>query len=199
MVTRDVLFEKMIATAILLSMDGIITSFSGLKLRLTNTLDQLCHSLLAAGAPEDDVDRLCKILCAGIDASARTALARQQLSWEGYALTHHYYGYEETSDGVGEPLASLLQNTHFHFHLYAEQLLFLLSPLFPQDSALQALWAQGCASSARPVITRVLQNQAPRCNGNQHRRKMLYVTGIGLIATLAGLWFWCVNTLSRLY
>nr|WP_234015085.1 hypothetical protein [Cronobacter dublinensis] len=48
MVTRDVLFEKMIATAILLSMDGIITSFSGLKLRLTNTLDQLCHSLLAA-------------------------------------------------------------------------------------------------------------------------------------------------------
>ena len=199
MVTCDALFEKMIATAILLSMDGIIPSFSGLKLRLTNTLDQLCHSLLAAGAPEDDVDRLCKILCAGIDACARTTLARQQLSWEGHALTYHYYGYAETSSDVAEPLASLLQNTHFHFHLYAEQLLFLLSPLFPQDSALQALWAQGRASSAHPVITRVLQNQAPPCNGNQHRRKMLYVTGIGLITTLAGLWFWCVNTLSRLY
>ncbi|KAB0870956.1 hypothetical protein FZI19_20915, partial [Cronobacter muytjensii] len=62
MVTPDALFEKILTTEILLAMDGIIPSFSELKFRLTTTLDQLCYSLIAAGAPEEDVDRLCKII-----------------------------------------------------------------------------------------------------------------------------------------
>ncbi|EOE6850360.1 DotU family type IV/VI secretion system protein [Cronobacter sakazakii] len=124
MVTPDALFEKILTMEILLSMDGIIPSFSELKLRLTTTLDRFCHSLMTAGAPQEDVDRLCKILCLCIDARARTMLARQGLSWEGHALTHHYYGYHEEPVIVAEVLSPLLQQPACHIDLYAKRLLF---------------------------------------------------------------------------
>ncbi|EGT4354249.1 DotU family type IV/VI secretion system protein [Cronobacter sakazakii] len=198
MVTPDALFEKILTTEILLSMDGIIPSFSELKLRLTATLDRFCHSLMTAGAPQEDVDRLCKILCLCIDARARTMLARQGLSWEGHALTHHYYGYHEEPVIVAEVLSPLLQQPACHIDLYAKRLLFLLAALFPTDSALRTLRFQ--YETAIPSLTceNFVASPVMRPAGNGIiRQGALIAFVILLMAALSGVWWWCVQRLSE--
>ncbi|ELQ6149011.1 hypothetical protein ACT7BJ_000363 [Cronobacter turicensis] len=200
MVTCDALFEKIVTTEILMAMDGIIPSFSGLKLRLTTALDELCRSLIAAGAPEEEVDRLCKMMCIAVDARARTALARHALSWEGYALAHHYYGYEDEPFAIAEALNILLRRPDFHFNAYALQLLFLLAPLFPADRALQALRLQHSVAISNPVAESF---GAPPAS-YPHARKIdrsgaLFAFGIVLVAALSGLWWWCAQALSEPY
>ncbi|ELY3759591.1 DotU family type IV/VI secretion system protein [Cronobacter universalis] len=197
MVTCDMLFEKIVTTEILLAMDGIIPSFSALKLRLTTTLDEFCRSLIAAGAPEEDVDTLCKILCIAVDARARTALDRQALSWEGYALTHHYYGYENEPFAVAEALDSLLRRQDFHFAAYARELLFLLTPLFPADRALHALRFQHHMAIPPSVAQSMAASPVSRRHdGTRHRNGTLVVFSILSIAALSGLWWWCARALS---
>ncbi|AZP34472.1 DotU family type IV/VI secretion system protein [Cronobacter sakazakii] len=198
MVTPDALFEKILTIEILLSMDGIIPSFSEIKLRLTATLDRFCHSLMTAGAPQEDVDRLCKILCLCIDARAHTMLARQGLSWEGHALTHHYYGYHEEPVIVAEVLSPLLQQPACHLDLYAKRLLFLLATLFPTDSALRTLRFQ--YETAIPSLTceNFVASPVMRPAGNGIiRQGALIAFVILLMAALSGVWWWCVQRLSE--
>ncbi|EPD6682949.1 hypothetical protein ACSDH9_001702 [Cronobacter sakazakii] len=197
MVTPDALFEKILTIEILLSMDGIIPSFSELKLRLTTTLDRFCHSLMTAGAPQEDVDRLCKILCLCIDARAHTMLGRQGLSWEGHALTHHYYGYHEEPIIVAEVLSPLLQQPACHLDLYAKRLLFLLATLFPTDSALRTLRFQ--YETAIPSLTceNLVASPVMRPAGNGIiRQGALIAFVILLMAALSGVW-WCLQRLSE--
>ncbi|EGT4445747.1 DotU family type IV/VI secretion system protein [Cronobacter malonaticus] len=200
MVTPDALFEKILTTEILLAMDGIIPSFSELKFRLTTTLDQLCHSLIAAGAPEEDVDRLCKIICICIDMRARTLLARQTLSWEGNELTHHYYGYQNEPVAIAETLEKLLRQPACHLDQYAQQLLFLLRPLFPTDCDLQALWF-----NRETVIPHAIAGNStasfdlPPSGGWLHRSRTLFFSVILFMAVLSGLWLWCAHVLSEQY
>lgn len=200
MVTCDALFEKIVTTEILMAMDGIIPSFSGLKLRLTTALDELCRSLIAAGAPEEEVDKLCKMICVAMDAQARTTLARHALSWEGYALTHHYYGYEDEPFAIAEALDTLLRRPDFHFYAYAQQLLFLLAPLFPADRALHALRLQHSVAISNPVADSIGAPPASRPHARKiDRSGVLFAFGIVLMATLSGLWWWRAQALSGPY
>ncbi|EPN9525622.1 hypothetical protein ACT5AM_000245 [Cronobacter malonaticus] len=200
MVTPDALFEKILTTEILLAMDGIIPSFSELKFRLTTTLDQLCHSLIVAGAPEEDVDRLCKIICLCIDTRARTHLTPQALSWEGNALTHHYYGYQDEPVAIAETLEKLLRQPACHLDQYAQRLLFLLMPLSPADRALQAL-----RFNRETVIPPAIAGNSTTSfdlppSGNWfHRSRTLFVSVILFMAALSGLWLWCAHVLSEQY
>ncbi|EOC0351505.1 hypothetical protein ACTV1L_001215 [Cronobacter turicensis] len=196
----DVLFEKIVTTEILMAMDGIIPSFSGLKLRLTTALDEFCRSLIATGASEVNVDRLCKMICIAVDARARTALARHALSWEGYALVHHYYGYEDEPFAIAEALDTLLRQPDFHFNAYAQQLLFLLAPLFPADRALHALRLQHSVAISNPVAESIGATPVSRPHARKIGRNGVFLAfGIVLIAALSGLWWWCAQALSEPY
>ncbi|NHV09520.1 hypothetical protein G9X43_01540 [Cronobacter turicensis] len=200
MVTCDVLFEKIVTTEILMAMDGIIPSYSGLKLRLTTALDELCRSLIAAGASEVNVDRLCKMICIAVDARAHTALARHALSWKGYALVHHYYGYEDEPFAIAEALDTLLRQPDFHFNAYAQQLLFLLAPLFPADRALHALRLQHSVAISNPVAESIGATPVSRPHARKIGRNGVFLAfGIVLIAALSGLWWWCAQALSEPY
>ncbi|EKY3116968.1 hypothetical protein SMY46_001403 [Cronobacter turicensis] len=200
MVMCDVLFEKIVTTEILMAMDGIIPSFSGLKLRLTTALDEFCRSLIATGASEVNVDRLCKMICIAVDARARTALARHALSWEGYALVHHYYGYEDEPFAIAEALDTLLRQPDFHFNAYAQQLLFLLAPLFPADRALHALRLQHSVAISNPVAESIGATPVSRPHARKIGRNGVFLAfGIVLIAALSGLWWWCAQALSEPY
>ncbi|MFJ3458556.1 OmpA family protein [Scandinavium goeteborgense] len=177
MVKSEMLFDKLVCIDTLLTLDGIIPSLPEFKLKLVNLIEQFYHHLLAENLPMTTADALCKVVCRYFDQKITISSGNSLMSWDSYALTSHFYGYEEQEVSLHDEINSLLKSDKEKICVYATQLLMMIRT--QNDSNQQSA---GCSLTSPATVGETLTMSAKSDSG-------LIKQVVFIIGPFAATWF----------